>query len=174
MSLPLHIRPATEADLPAITEIYNFAVLNTTATFDTEPKTIEDRRNWLRNRDMFCHPVLVGELDDTVIGWASLSPWSDKKGYDTTAEASLYIHPDHQRSGHGRQLMEALLSIAAPACLHLIIGRIEVGNTQSLQLSMDFGFQQYGILPEAGFKFGRFLDVAIVGWRVEEADSFQE
>ena len=73
----LEIRRATGADLPAITEIYNDAIQKTVATFDTETKTVEDRRAWLEHHGTK-YPVLVAVEDGVIKGWASLSPWSDR------------------------------------------------------------------------------------------------
>jgi len=71
------IREATITDLPAITEIYNEAVLTTDATFDNEPKTIEQQQVWFAGHDKR-HPILVAEMGGSVVGWASLSEWSSR------------------------------------------------------------------------------------------------
>ena len=83
----LIIRPAAAADLAAITAIYNDAILQTTATFDTEIQTIADRRRWLAAHGAI-HPVLVAELDGVVTAWASLSAYSEREAYAGTAEIS--------------------------------------------------------------------------------------
>src|SRR6266404_1187680 len=101
----LTIRPATHADQQRIMEIYNDAVLNTTATFDTEPRTFEKQVTWFRNHKKN-HPVYVAEEDGKVIGWASLSPWSDRCAYDTTVEVSVYIDSDFRGKGIGGKLLE--------------------------------------------------------------------
>ncbi|MFM7015477.1 MAG: N-acetyltransferase family protein, partial [Bacteroidota bacterium] len=89
------IRAATANDVKTITEIYNDAVLNTTATFDTKIQMEEDRLQWPLNRKSI-HPVIVGIINNQVAGWAALSPWNPKKGYDIIAEVSVYIHPEFQ------------------------------------------------------------------------------
>ena len=81
------IRAATPADVPAIAEIYNEAILTTTATFDLEPKSLADRAEWLQSRGAR-HPVLVAEVDGRVVGFAALSRWSDRTAYDDTAETA--------------------------------------------------------------------------------------
>ncbi len=73
----LKIRQATTDDLPAVTEIYNEAILTTNATFDNEPKTLEEQSTWFSSHDQN-HPVLVAEQDGTVVAWASLSEWSSR------------------------------------------------------------------------------------------------
>ena len=101
----LSIRPATEADQQAIMDIYNESVVNNTATFDTEVRTPEKQMEWFRNHKKN-HPVVVGEKDGRVIGWASLSPWSDRCAYDTTVEVSVYVHKDYRKQGLGRKLVD--------------------------------------------------------------------
>ena len=105
MSTTAVIRPAELADLPAITDIYNEAILTSTATFDTEPKTLDDRRQWFQAHSER-HPILVAELSGRVIGWASLTPWSDRRAYDETAETSFYVQSESRGHGIGRGLHE--------------------------------------------------------------------
>jgi len=100
MNESIQIRRAELADLEAITEIYNEAILTTTATFDTEPKTGAERLEWFQSHDER-HPILVAVLGGRVIGWASLSKWSDRRAYDDTAETSFYVKADCRRRGVG-------------------------------------------------------------------------
>ena len=86
----LNIRPATEEDQLEIMEIYNDAVENTTATFDTEKRRLDKQLDWF-NKHKSNHPVIVGEENGIVKGWASLSPWSERKAYDGTVEVSVYV-----------------------------------------------------------------------------------
>lgn len=157
----MKIRKAIDSDIDAITVIYNDAVLNTTATFDTESKTRENRLVWLKERsDDF--PVLVAELDSNVVGYASLSRWSDKKAYDITAELSLYIHPLHRGKGIGKKLLHELIIVSKETGLHSIISRITEGNEHSIHLHKNVGFETVGVLKESGKKFERLLDVTIM------------
>lgn len=151
-------REAHTGDIDAITEIYNHAVLYTTATFDTEPKTAADRKEWLEQHgDRY--PVLVAIENGQVIGWASLNRWSDRPAYDLTAEGSLYIHPAYQGKGVGRALFNAIIEAGRAAGLHCILARITEGNEKSIHLSREFGFEHVGVLREVGTKFGQLLDV---------------
>jgi phosphinothricin acetyltransferase len=152
------IRPATENDVPAITEIYNEAVLNTTATFDTEVKSVEDRLKWFHAHDD-SFPVFVATLHDRVVGWASLSRWSDRCAYDSTAETSLYVHADFRKQGIGKQLMDLLVKEGASIGKHTLIARITHGNEQSIYLHERLGFTVIGTLREVGVKFGKYHDV---------------
>jgi L-amino acid N-acyltransferase len=154
------IRRAKEEDVPNITAIYNEAIATTVATFDTEPKTIDDRMNWLRSRNDR-HPVLVAVADGTVVGWSSLTPWSDRSAYDDTAETSFYVHSTHRGRGVGRMLKEAIIEEARRLNFHTIIARVAEGSHESIHLNESAGFVHVGTLKEVGRKFGRLLDVHI-------------
>lgn len=155
------IRPAGESDVAAITEIYNEAILHTAATFDTEEKSVEDRLRWFKAHDEQ-HPVIVAEKEGRVVGWASLSRWSDRAAYDTTAETSLYVHKDFRKQGIGKELMEMLVIEGGKAGLHTLIARITHGNEQSVYLHERMGFTVIGTLKEVGVKFGKYQDVHLL------------
>jgi L-amino acid N-acyltransferase len=157
----LHIRPAIRDDLPAITAIYNEAIRTTTATFDTEPKTHEEQQRWF-DRHGTQHPILVADDEGEVVGWACLSPWSDRPAYDVTAAFSFYVAEPHRGRGVGTQLLEALLAESRRLEYRSLIGCIAEGSEASLRLVERHGFVQAGQLREAGRKFGRLLDVRLL------------
>ncbi|WP_321990796.1 N-acetyltransferase family protein [Marispirochaeta aestuarii] len=169
LSLPAGYRctAAEEGDLEGIRRIYNQAVETGTATFDTEPKSLEERRAWLAAHDD-SHPVLSvrHESSGDVAAWGSLSRWSEKRAYDSTAEVSIYVDPAHQKRGLGGCLLEQLIEIAHREGLHMLISRIAEGNAASLALHRRFGFRHVGTLREVGCKFGRYIDVDIFELRV--------
>lgn len=154
----VHIRPATLSDLSAITAIYNEAIRNTTATFDTEEKSIEDRRHWFNQHDQ-SFPVIVAEEAGEIVGWASLSRWSDRCAYDSTAELSVYVDLRYRGKGIGKYLMQMIVLAGENAGLHCLLSRITEGNEQSIHLHEQLGFFHVGVLRQVGKKFGRFLDV---------------
>lgn len=155
------IRRATLADAAAIADIYNDAIRTTTATFDTEEKTAEDRETWLRAHDDR-HPVFVAERGGSVTGWASLSKWSDRCAYAETAETSFYVAPNHRGGGIGRALKEHLIATARELGMHTLIARVAQESEASLHLNYSFGFVLVGTLREVGWKFGKRLDVHIL------------
>jgi phosphinothricin acetyltransferase len=155
------IRPAAPADVPAIAEIYNEAIRTTTATFDLEPKSLANRAEWLQSRGAR-HPVLVAEVDGKVVGFAALSPWSDRTAYDDTAETALYVLAGQQRRGIGRELCAAIIAEARRLKLHTLIARITEDSAASLHLHRRAGFAEVGTMREVGRKFGRLLDVHIL------------
>lgn len=155
------VRPAAPADAAAIAAIYNEQVLNGVATFDTEEKSAEDRARWMAGRGPR-HAVLVVELDGTVLGFGSLNPWSERRAYDESAEASVYLAPEARGRGLGRSLLAALLAAGREAGLHTVIARITAGNEASLRLFRGEGFRDVGVLREVGRKHGRRLDVEVL------------
>jgi L-amino acid N-acyltransferase YncA len=157
----LTIRAAVEADLKAITEIYNQAILTTTATFDTEVKTPAEQKSWFEHHGAK-HPLLVAEEGGQVIAWASLSQYSDRCAYAGTAEASLYVKEGFRERGVGKALTRELLEAGRKAGLHSVLVRIARENGASLHLIRLFGFDSVGVMREVGRKFGRRLDVEIL------------
>lgn len=155
------IRPAILSDLEAIRIIYNEAVTNTTATFDTEEKSYNDLLIWFKNRDEN-FPIIVAEHQNNVVGYAALNKWSDKKAYDITAEISLYISPLYRGKGIGKMLLQHLCFIAQNTQLTNIIARITQGNEVSIALHQKFGFEIVGVLKKCGKKFDTILDVTIM------------
>lgn len=155
------IRRAERGDLEAITAIYNDAIANTTATFDTEPKTAAEQLKWFEEHGER-YPILVAILDGQIVGWASLSKWSDRCAYADTAETSFYVAAGHRGQGIGRQLKQAIVEEARRLRFHTLIARVAEGSDASLHLNDSFGFVQVGTLKEVGRKFGRRLDVHLL------------
>ena len=154
------MRPASEADVPAIRDIYNYEVLNGTATFDTEPKSLEDRLAWLRELQRPPNAVLVAELDGKVLGWGCLHPYHTRPAYRFTTEDSVYIHHDHRGRGVGRLILARLVEIGRENGFHTIMAGMSEGNEASVRLHASFGFREVGIEREVGYKFERWLDVS--------------
>lgn len=159
--LMIEIRLATTEDIPFITDVYNDAIINTTATFDTEVKSIEDRIIWFKNHDER-HPILIAEEDDKLCGWASLTQWSDRCAYNETAEVSVYVHKNHRGKGIGKALLDILILKGKSKGLHYLLSRIASGNEASIHLHTIFGFRYIGIMKEVGFKFGNYVDVHLM------------
>lgn len=154
----LHIRPATEADQELILDIYNEAVKNTTATFDTEPRSSVEQLKWFRSHKKN-HPVMVSEQDGILNGWASLSSWSERKAYEGTVEVSVYVHYGYRGKGIGKKLLEVITNEGRVVKNHTIISRISADNKISIHMHEQIGYRHIGIMKEAGIKFGKYIDV---------------
>ncbi len=157
----INIRPATEDDQHAIMEIYNDAVITSNATFDTDPRTLSKQMEWFRQHKSR-HPVIVAEKNNLIIGWASLSPWSDRCAYETTVEVSIYIHHDFRGKGLGSKLLKIITLEGEKAGNHTIISRITQGNEVSIHIHEKLGYRHIGVMEEVGYKFGRFQNVHLM------------
>jgi len=161
MSGTVTVRGAAERDLEAITAIYNEAILTTTATFDTDTKTVDDRLAWFRaHGGRFA--VIVAEVDGEIAGWASLSRWSDRPAYDDTAETSVYVSSGFRGRGIGGRLYAALIAGAKQQKFHTLLARVAGESAASLRLHERCGFTAVGTMKEVGRKFGRLLDVHLL------------
>jgi L-amino acid N-acyltransferase YncA len=158
---PLVIRGAGPEDASAIAGIYNEAVRTTVATFDTEPRSVPHQVAWIEEH-LPRYPVLVAQRSSGILGWASLSPWSDRKAYDGTAEVSVYVLGTERRRGIGKRLLADLVERGRAMGLHTLLARIADGNEVSLHLHESIGFLRIGIMREVGWKFGRWVDVNLL------------
>jgi len=152
------IRNASQEDQRVILEIYNEAVVNTSATFDTELRSYDKQLAWFASHKKN-HPVIVAEIENQVVGWASLSPWSDRCAYETTVEVSVYVHKDFRARGIGSKLLEWVTLEGKKVGNHTVLSRISEGNESSIHIHEKFGYRHVGVMKEVGFKFGKFLDV---------------
>ena len=163
----MDIRDARTSDAAAIADIYNDTVLTTTASFDVEPKTPEDRARWLVARSPV-HPVLVAEIDGAVAGWGALSPYSERPAYAATAELSVYVAAGHRSQGIGRELTRALIERGRLAALHVLLARICTENEASISMVRRLGFTEAGTMHEVGWKFDRWLDVVTWEYNLDD------
>lgn len=154
------LRLATAADAPEIARIYNQSVTGSTATFDLDTHTAEERAEWLASHGPR-HPVVIAEVDGAVAGWGSLSPWNDRGAYADTVEISAYVDEACARRGVGRALDTELLRLAVELGHHAVIAQVSSENSASVALIEQFGFVQVGRLREVGRKFDRWLDVLV-------------
>ncbi len=156
------VRPAARADVPAMLEIYNHAVLHTTASYDLEPVPLLTRLEWFDRKEEAGWPVLVIEDGPEVVGWATYGSFREKPGYAGTVEHSVYIREGLRGRGLGRTLMTALIEEARAAGFHIMVGGVDAANTDSLAFHASLGFVQVALFRQVGRKFGRWLDLAFV------------
>ena len=159
---PATIRPATEADLPAIAAIHDRAIEETAISWLWEPMPLPDRRAWFAAQRRADRPVLVAEVDGIVAGWASYGPFRAYHGYRDTMEHSVYLAPTAHRRGLGRALMERLLEDAQQRGVHVMVAAIALPNEASVGLHAALGFVQVGMMPEVGLKFGQYRDLCLM------------
>lgn len=162
------IRLATEDDLPAINAIYNHFVPISTTSYDLEPLSLEERRRWFAGREAI-HPVTVAERDGQIVGWGSLSTFRNKPGYRPTVENSVYVHPDHLRTGVGTAVVNDQIARARQLGLHAIVAGIDAEQEASLAMHAKLGFREVGRFPQVGRKFDRWLDAVFLEVILEDA-----
>ncbi len=151
------IREALQSDAKAISEIYNYYILNTIVTFEIEPITSEEI---LRRMESYkkIGPYLVYEDEKEIIGYAYVSKFRDRKAYDNSVESTIYIKNGYSGKGLGYILYSELLSLLLPK-YHVIIGGISLPNEASIKLHEKLGFRKVGHFAEVGMKFGKWIDV---------------
>ena len=155
------IRPATAGDAEAIRRIYNHEVGHTTHTFDLVPRTLEDQRAWLRDREGALG-VVVAEVGGEVAGFASLSEYRPRAAYRTSVESSVYVDESARGRGVGRLLTQELVVVAEARGFHTMMARIVGGHEASIRLHEAVGFVTVGIEREVGRKFGGWLDIVVM------------
>jgi phosphinothricin acetyltransferase len=157
--MSVNIRWAERQDVPGILEIYNEAVLNTTATADYEPQTLDKRLEWFDIRESGGYPILVAEERGRIVGWSSLSPYHSRPGYRFSAEISVYVAADWRGQGIGKLLLPPLLEAGIARGLHAIVASIDSENEASIRLHAAHGFDMKCRLNQLIYKFDRWLDV---------------
>ena len=163
------IRHAIPSDAEAIAEIYNDAVLNTTAIWNDNTVDRSNRLEWLLARQKADFPILVATDErGSVTGYATYGDWRPWDGYRHTVEHSVYVHPAMRGKGIGQSLMRSLIPLAVEQGKHIMVAGIESTNTASISLHTKLGFVEVGTLREVGIKFGRWLDLTFLQLRCSE------
>ncbi|NBA95134.1 GNAT family N-acetyltransferase [Pseudomonas sp. R5(2019)] len=161
--MPPTVRDAAQADLPGIRDIYNDAVLNTTAIWNEQPVDLDNRQAWFTARQAQGYPILVAvDADNAVLGYASFGDWRPFEGFRHSVEHSVYIRADQRGQGLGPLLMNTLIERARACNKHVMVAAIESGNTGSVRLHERLGFTVTGQMPQVGVKFGRWLDLTFM------------
>lgn len=159
----MRIRPAERGDLPRITEIYNYYVLNTPVTFDVEPYTVERREAWFAQcRAAGRYRLLVAEEDGVVTGYAGTTRFRPKAAYETTVETTVYCAPEAVGKGIGTRLYAALFETLRGEDIHRFVAVYALPNAAIDALHRRFGFRVVGVFSENGRKFGKYWDVCWV------------
>jgi L-amino acid N-acyltransferase YncA len=158
------IRPARPADLPAVREIYNYYVANSTVTFDEDAMTLREWKQKYAMLQKLGMPFLVAESPSgQLLGYALVTPWKPKRAYRYTVEDSIYLGPAASGKGLGRALLGALIEASKAAGLKEILAVIaDQGAEASIALHERFGFTEIGRMGRVGFKFDRWLGTVLL------------
>jgi L-amino acid N-acyltransferase YncA len=162
MSSP-EIRPATAADLSAITGIYQHAVRFGTATFELIPPDVAEMTRRFQSLTSGGFPYLVAAIEAEVAGYAYAGPYRPRPAYRFTVENSVYLAPAAQHRGIGTQLLRGLITEAEARGYRQMIAVIgDSANAGSIGVHSKTGFEMVGTHPNVGFKFGRWLDTVMM------------
>ena len=161
--MPQTIRPATPADLSAISRIYDHAVRQGTASFEVEPPDQAEMARRYRALLEGGYPYLVAERDGAVAGYAYAGAYRTRPAYRWTVEDSIYVDPAASRQGIGRALLDRLIAECTACDFRQMIAVIgDSAQTASIELHRAAGFRLVGTIENVGFKFGRWLDSVIM------------
>jgi L-amino acid N-acyltransferase YncA len=161
--MEIHIRTARIEDTEAILEIVNDAILNTTAIYDYDVRTLNEQLDWFREKGQQNFPVIVAtDENDKVLGFGTYGSFRLKTGYKFTVEHSVYVREGFSGKGIGKLILSELIEVAKKQKLHTIIGLIDTDNAGSIAFHEKFGFEKAGVLKEAGYKFEKWLDVQLM------------
>ena len=152
------IREARLEDATAIAVIYNAAMGDGAANYETRLHDGDERRAWLARLVEQGYPVMVGTVAESVVGFGALTPFHIVSGYRFTVSGSLYVAKDYRAQGVGRLLGGALLEAARSRAYHTIVAGINSANSASIRLLETFGFTQVGYFKEIGHRDGRWYD----------------
>ncbi len=157
------ILPCTQTrHASAILDIFNDAILTSTALYDYQPRSMATMEDWFLAKQKGDFPVVGIENDQgQLIAFGSYGSFRAFPAYKYTVEHSVYVHKDHRGKGFGTQVMQALILSAKQQDKHALIGAIDAANLSSIALHEKLGFQHVGTLPQVGFKFGRWLDLSL-------------
>lgn len=158
----MQLREAVPADLPAILDIYNDAILTSTSSWDYEPWSPVQHADWYAHKAENGYPLLVAVEGSELLGYATYGEFRPKIGYAATREHSVYVRDAARGRGVGSRLMSELIDRAQRSGVHALIGAIAADNEASLALHARLGFVEVGRLPEVGRKFDRWLDLVFV------------
>lgn len=155
------IRCTHDRHAAAILAIFNEVILNSTALYDYHPRTPQSMVPWFEAKARGGFPV-IGVEDECgrLLAFGSYGSFRAFPAYKYTVEHSVYVHREHRGQGLGATVMRALIDAARHHDVHVMIGAIDATNAASVALHERLGFKHAGTLPQVGFKFGRWLDLA--------------
>ncbi len=160
------VRPAAVTDLPAVKSVYDHQVLTGVATFDVVPPPLSSWEARLASTETGDH-LLVADDDGRVLGYACSTAYRPRPAYARTRETSVYLAPGAEGRGVGRALYDDLLARLRADEVHTVLAVVAQPNPASEALHRGCGFERVGVLPEVGFKQGRWIDTALWALRLQ-------
>lgn len=153
------IRNATKNDMQPMLDIYNEIIKNTTAVFQYEPHTLQQRAEWFAQKQKENYPVFIAEENNIVLGFSTFGQFRNWQAYKHSVENSVYVKADCRGKGIGKLLLQPLIDAAKQMQFHTIIAGIVADNEASIALHKQFGFVEIAHFKEVGYKFDKWLDL---------------
>lgn len=151
-----------ERDLEPVRSLLNEVIASSTALYDYHPRPVEQVRQWMSDKLALGLPLRIARgADDRFLGFATFGAFRPHPAYKYTAEHSVYVSPDARGQGIGKALLLDIIERATEHDIHVLIGAIDADNSSSVSLHSSLGFTHCGTIQQAGFKFGRWLDLAL-------------
>lgn len=157
LKMSIEIRSYTENDCQAILEIINYNILNSTALYDYNIRTLDQQKAIFEDKLAKNFPIIVVVENEIVVGFGYYSEFRFREAYKFTVEHSVYAHQNHQGKGIGKLLLTELIRLAKIQNLHTMIGVIDSENVGSINFHEKFGFDKVGFIKDSGYKFDRWL-----------------
>jgi phosphinothricin acetyltransferase len=155
------IQCSYERHAAAILDIFNDAILHSTALYDYQARTMDNMVSWFNNKEAGNYPVIGIESESgELMGFASYGSFRAYPANKYTLEHSVYVANAHRGKGIASLLMQRLIELAQEQNYHTLIGSIDASNQPSIALHEKLGFTHAGTIRHAGFKFGDWLDLA--------------
>ena len=154
----MNIRDVRVEDAFEIKDIYNYYILNSVATFEESPVSVEEIKSRIQSI-IINFPWIVYEVDNQILGYVYANNWKLRAAYKQSVESSVYLKPGELNKGVGSKLYKALIKLLVKKKIHVIIGGISLPNFASITLHEKFGFKKVAHFKEVGFKFKKWVDV---------------
>ena len=168
--MEIQVRSAKKEDVKAILEIINFEISNTTSVYDHKERTTETQLAWFKKKAKEKMPVVVAEMNGTVVGYGTYGIFRPWDGYRYSIEHSMYVHNDSRGLGIGKLIMSELIKRATTEGYHTMIAGVDASNNSSYEFHKRFGFIEIGTFKEIGYKFNKWLDLIFMQLILGEGD----
>ncbi|MDR6405635.1 MULTISPECIES: GNAT family N-acetyltransferase [Chryseobacterium] len=161
-------RNASLEDLPKIVEIYNSTIPSRMVTADTEPVSVESRKQWFAEHNAETRPLwIIEDQQNKILGWVSFSSFYGRPAYNGTVELSIYMDESCRGKGYGKKVLQYCIDNAGKFGVKTLLGFIFLHNEPSLKLFRHFGFEDWGVFPDVAVLDGVERTLVILGKRIE-------
>lgn len=168
-------RDAVINDLPLIVEIYNSTIEGRMVTADTEPVKVEDKLEWFHRHNAATRPLwIVENKNNEVVGWASFQDFYGRPAYQGTAEISIYLHEHERGKQYGKKILQHAVIECPNLGIHTLLGFIFAHNSNSLQLFIKMGFQEWAHLKDIAILDGKERSLKILGKKIAGSNNLTE